>query len=104
MGIYYSYHCMIGAEVPDSVYNHELIQDDPDKYLNPWPDQPVYVTTSPMGGGPVIIGMDLVPPLDHYSENELHVLDIPEINFDEMIDRVADYALENFDIYIFNQN
>lgn len=92
MGITYTSHVMIGAEVPESLYSDLLDLDDPDLYTNPWPYQPVYVTASSMGGGPTILGMDLVPPMSSYDENKLNVQELDAIDFERAKLAVKEFA------------
>ena len=95
MGISYTFHVMIGAEVEEDLYydilNHD---DDPDFFTNPHPNQPVYITSSSMGGGPTILGMDVVPPMSHYDENKLYEQKLDSINFEEAKERVETFAAQ----------
>jgi hypothetical protein len=94
MGITYTFHVMIGAEVPDELYSDLLGLDDPDLFTNPWPNQPVYVTASSMGGGPTILGIDLVPPMGSYDEDELVVQDLEAIDLEAAKEQVKTFAAQ----------
>lgn len=94
MGIYYEFHVMVGAEVEEDLYRDLLDHEDPDFFTNPWPDQPVYITSSSMGGGPTILGMDLVPPMSHWDENKLYEQDLDSINLEETKNLVKTFAAQ----------
>lgn len=92
MSVDHTFHVMIGIEVEEGLYGYLLGLEDPDLYTNPWPNQPVYVTSSSMGIGPTILGIDLVTPMSRYDEDRLYEQNLDSINLDEAKELVQEFA------------